>query len=141
MIPGVDFVGTVEASADPRFKAGDAVLLNGFGVGKSHWGGLSERARVNADWLIPLPAGLSAARAMALGTAGYTAMLCVIALERQGVAPAKGDIIVTGASGGVGGVAIIDFSPARISRRCFDRPAAGGRLSARTRCGGDYRPF
>ena len=106
MIPGIDFAGTVAASDDPRFKAGDRVLLNGFGVGESHWGGLSERARVKADWLIPLPARLSTAQAMALGTAGYTAMLCVMALERHGIAPDKGDIIVTGASGGVGGVAI-----------------------------------
>ncbi|MHB8884872.1 MAG: acrylyl-CoA reductase (NADPH) [Methylovirgula sp.] len=106
MIPGIDFAGTVATSADPRFKTGDRVLLNGFGVGESHWGGLSERARVKADWLIPMPAGLSTAQAMALGTAGYTAMLCVIALERHGIVPARGDIIVTGANGGVGGVAI-----------------------------------
>jgi acrylyl-CoA reductase (NADPH) len=107
MIPGVDFAGTVEVSTDSRFKPGDRVLLNGFGVGESHWGGLSQRACVKADWLIPLPETLSAEQAMALGTAGYTAMLCVIALERHGVSPDRGDIIVTGAGGGVGGVAIL----------------------------------
>jgi len=106
MIPGIDFAGIVTASRHPRFSVGDAVLLNGFGVGEGHWGGLAERARVNGDWLIPLPHGMSAARAMALGTAGYTAMLCVIALERHGVVPDRGPIIVTGAGGGVGGVAI-----------------------------------
>ncbi|ACK49584.1 quinone oxidoreductase, YhdH/YhfP family [Methylocella silvestris BL2] len=106
LVPGVDFTGVVEDSRDARFKAGDSVLLNGFGVGESHWGGLAGRARVSADWLIRLPERLSAARAMALGTAGYTAMLCVMALERQGVAPGAGEIIVTGAGGGVGGVAI-----------------------------------
>jgi len=106
LIPGIDFAGIVTASRHPRFSAGDAVLLNGFGVGEGHWGGLAERARVNGDWLIALPDGMSAARAMALGTAGYTAMLCVIALERQGVVPDRGPIIVTGAGGGVGGVAI-----------------------------------
>ncbi len=106
MVPGIDLVGVVVESANPRIRAGEQVLLNGYGVGELHWGGLAERARVKGDWLIPLPAGLSAAHAMALGTAGYTAMLCVIALERHGVTPAKGPIIVTGAGGGVGGVAI-----------------------------------
>jgi acrylyl-CoA reductase (NADPH) len=105
-VPGIDLVGTVEQSNDPRFVVGDAVLLNGFGIGEVHWGGLAQRARVQGDWLIPLPANLSAAHAMALGTAGYTAMLCVMALERQGVTPDQGEIIVTGANGGVGGVAI-----------------------------------
>jgi acrylyl-CoA reductase (NADPH) len=107
MVPGVDFAGIVEESSNPRFKAGDAVVLNGFGVGESHWGGLAEYARVKGDWLISLPNGINAARAMALGTAGYTAMLCVIALEREGATPDKGEIIVTGAGGGVGGVAIL----------------------------------
>ncbi|PNG25145.1 MDR family oxidoreductase [Methylocella silvestris] len=106
LVPGIDFAGVVEDSRDARFKPGDCVLLNGFGVGESHWGGLAGRARVSADWLIGLPEGLSAARAMALGTAGYTAMLCVMALERQGVTPRAGEIIVTGAGGGVGGIAI-----------------------------------
>jgi acrylyl-CoA reductase (NADPH) len=107
MVPGVDFAGVVEESSNPRFKAGDGVLLNGFGVGESHWGGLAEYSRVKGNWLIPLPEGISAAQAMALGTAGYTAMLCVMALQREGVTPDKGEIIVTGAGGGVGGVAIL----------------------------------
>ena len=106
MVPGIDFAGTVSASDDPRWKVGDAVILNGWGVGESHWGGLAEKARVNGDWLVRLPATLQAADAMALGTAGYTAMLCVLALERQGVKPGSGEILVTGATGGVGSVAV-----------------------------------
>ncbi len=103
---GIDFAGTVESSDDARFKPGDAVLLNGFGVGESHSGGLAQKARVKADWLVPLPAGLSARQAMAIGTAGYTAMLCVTALERHGVQAGDGEVLVTGATGGVGSVAV-----------------------------------
>jgi len=103
---GIDFAGTVSDSSNARFKPGDAVLLNGFGVGETHSGGLAQKARVKADWLLPIPAGLSARQAMAIGTAGYTAMLCVMALEKHGVAPGGGDVLVTGASGGVGTVAI-----------------------------------
>jgi len=106
---GIDFAGTVEASSDPRFKPGDAVLLNGWGVGETHSGGLAQKARVKADWLVSLPAGLTARQAMAIGTAGYTAMLCVMALDAHGVKPdssGKGDVLVTGANGGVGSVAI-----------------------------------
>lgn len=110
MVPGIDFSGVVEESSNPRFKPGDAVILNGFGVGEGHWGGLAGYARVKGDWLIPLPAGMSASHAMALGTAGYTAMLCVMALEKQGVTPGKGEILVTGAGGGVGGVALLILS-------------------------------
>ncbi|MFT3731362.1 MAG: MDR family oxidoreductase [Hyphomicrobium sp.] len=110
MVPGIDFAAVVEESSNPRFKAGDEVILNGFGVGEDHWGGLAEYARVKGDWLIPLPKGITPARAMALGTAGYTAMLCVMALEKQGVTPDKGEIIVTGAGGGVGGVALLILS-------------------------------
>ena len=106
MIPGIDFAGVVESSSNPEFKAGDAVLLNGWGVGETHLGGFAQKARVKGEWLVPLPAGLAAAQAMAIGTAGYTAMLCVMALERHGIAPAHGPAIVTGASGGVGSVAI-----------------------------------
>jgi acrylyl-CoA reductase (NADPH) len=106
MIPGIDLAGVVSASSNPRFKTGDRVVLNGFGIGETHWGGLAERARVKGEWLIHLPEGMSAAHAMALGTAGYTAMLCVMALQRQGLTPDKGSVIVTGAGGGVGGVAI-----------------------------------
>ena len=120
---GIDFAGTVETSDDARFKPGDAVLLNGFGVGESHSGGLAQKARVKADWLVPLPAGLSARQAMAIGTAGYTAMLCVMALEKHGVLPASGDVLVTGANGGVGTVAIT-----LLSRLGYRVVASTGRL-------------
>jgi len=106
MVPGIDLVGTVTDSDSERFQAGDQVLLNGFGVGEKHWGGLAEKASLKSDWLIKLPAGLSAKQAMAIGTAGYTAMLSVIALERHGITPDKGDVLVTGANGGVGSFAI-----------------------------------
>ena len=103
---GIDFAGTVSQSDDPRFKPGDEVLLNGWGVGESHSGGLAQKARVKADWLLPVPHGLSLKQTMAIGTAGYTAMLCVLALEKHGVAPGSGDVLVTGAAGGVGSVAV-----------------------------------
>ena len=106
IVAGIDAAGTVLQSADPRFSAGDKVVLNGWGVGETYWGGLAQRARFKADWLIPLPAGLSTRQAMAIGTAGYTAMLCCMALQEQGVDAAGGDVLVTGASGGVGSVAI-----------------------------------
>jgi acrylyl-CoA reductase (NADPH) len=106
MVPGVDLAGSVAASANPAYRIGDRVLLNGWGVGEHHWGGFAQLARVKGDWLIPLPAAFSVRQSMAIGTAGYTAMLCVIALERHGVAPASGEILVTGAAGGVGSVAI-----------------------------------
>lgn len=106
MVPGIDFAGVVQSSSDPRYREGDAVLLNGWGVGETHWGGLAQRARVKADWLVPLPGGFTAAQAMSLGTAGYTAMLCVMALQREGVEPAAGPVLVTGANGGVGTIAI-----------------------------------
>ncbi|MEQ3513971.1 MDR family oxidoreductase [Pseudoalteromonas sp. BZB3] len=107
MIPGIDLVGEVEQSDSDKFKIGDKVLLNGFGVGEVHCGGLAEKARLKSEWLIPLPESLSAKQATAIGTAGYTAMLCVLALEKQGVTPEKGDILVTGANGGVGSFAIV----------------------------------
>ena len=106
MIPGIDFAGVVESSSHKDFKAGDKVVLNGWGVGETHLGGYAQKARVKGDWLVRLPDGLSAAQAMAIGTAGYTAMLCVMALERHGATPAQGPVIVTGAAGGVGSVAI-----------------------------------
>ena len=106
MIPGIDFAGTVEQSSHPDFKAGDGVILNGWGTGEAHLGAYAERARVNGDWLVPLPQGLTAGHAMAIGTAGYTAMLSVMALERHGLRPSAGPAIVTGAAGGVGSVAI-----------------------------------
>jgi acrylyl-CoA reductase (NADPH) len=106
LVPGIDFAGTVEHSGNSSYKIGDKVLLNGWGVGESHWGGLAQLARVKADWLIPLPGALTARQAMAVGTAGYTAMLSVMALERHGVTPGDGEILVTGAAGGVGSVAV-----------------------------------
>ena len=105
-VPGIDLAGTVIASDSPTFKAGDEVLLTGWGVGERHWGGLAERARVKADWLLPRPTGLSLQQTMAIGTAGFTAMLAVLALEEQGITPERGEIIVTGAAGGVGSIAI-----------------------------------
>ena len=106
MIPGVDLTGTVISSDSPDFQLGDEVLLTGWGVGERHWGGFTQQARLKSEWLIPLPEGLDGLRAMAIGSAGLTAMLCVMALEDQGVTPDQGTVLVTGASGGVGGVAV-----------------------------------
>ena len=106
MIAGIDLAGTVESSAHPGWKAGDKVILNGWGLGETHLGAYAQRALVKGDWLVRLPASMSPREAMAIGTAGYTAMLSVLALERAGMAPARGSIIVTGAAGGVGSVAI-----------------------------------
>ncbi len=106
LVAGIDGAGVVETSSDPRWKTGDKVILNGWGVGESHWGCLAQRAKLKGDWLVPLPAALSTKQAMAIGTAGYTAMLCCLALERHGVSKGQGQILVTGASGGVGSVAI-----------------------------------
>ncbi|TXM68952.1 oxidoreductase [Methylobacterium sp. WL12] len=106
MIPGIDFSGVVEASDHPEYKPGDAVVLTGWGVGETHLGAYAEKARVKGDWLVPLPAGLSPEQTMAIGTAGYTAMLCLMALEAHGVTPKDGPALVTGASGGVGSVAV-----------------------------------
>jgi len=106
MVPGIDLAGTVITSHSEKFSVGDKVLLNGYGVGEGHWGAYAGHARLNADWLIPLPEGINAMQAMGVGTAGYTAMLCVMALERYGLTPKSGPIIVTGANGGVGTVAI-----------------------------------
>jgi len=105
MVPGIDLAGMVAHSTHPDYKAGDGVILNGWGGGETHWGGLAQKARVNGNWLVPLPAQFTPQQAMAIGTAGYTAMLCVLALERHGVTPAHGEIVVTGAAGGVGSVA------------------------------------
>ena len=106
MVPGIDFAGIVETSSHPQFKPGDEAVLNGWGLGETHPGGYAQRARVKGDWLIPLPAGITRAEAMAIGTAGYTAMLSVLALEAHDVTPEKGPVLVTGAAGGVGSVAI-----------------------------------
>ncbi|BAU74424.1 acrylyl-CoA reductase (NADPH) [Metapseudomonas furukawaii] len=122
MVPGIDLAGTVESSSHPDYKAGDAVLLNGWGVGETHWGGLAQKARLNGDWLIPLPSAFSARQAMAIGTAGYTAMLCLLALERHGLRPGQGDVLVTGANGGVGSFAI-----ALLARLGYRVVAATGR--------------
>jgi len=122
MVPGIDLAGTVEASADPAWQAGDQVVLNGWGVGEGHFGGLAERARVKGEWLVRIPPPLDARAAMAIGTAGYTAALCVLALERHGLRPADGEVLVTGAGGGVGSVAI-----ALLKARGFTVVASTGR--------------
>ncbi len=106
MIPGIDFAGVVTATSNPSYKVGDAVVLNGWGVGETHLGGYAQVARVKGEWLVPLPAAFTPARAMAIGTAGYTAMLCVLALEHNGITPDRGPVLVTGAAGGVGSVAV-----------------------------------
>ncbi|MBH0090972.1 oxidoreductase [Pseudoalteromonas arctica] len=123
MVPGIDLVGTVTNSTSDEFKSGDNVILNGFGVGEKHWGGLAQKAALNSDWLIPLPAGISPKQAMQIGTAGYTAMLSVIALEKQGITPESGEILVTGANGGVGSFAIY-----LLNQLGFNVTAATGRL-------------
>ena len=123
MIPGVDLAGVVTKSAHKDYKVGDAVVLGGWGVGESHHGGYAQVARVNGDWLVPLPAKFSAAEAMAIGVAGYTAMLCVMALEEQGVKPEQGEILVTGAAGGVGSVSV-----ALLSTLGFKVVASTGRM-------------
>ena len=124
MVPGIDFAGVVRDSSHADFKAGDKVILNGWGVGEKHWGGLSGQARVSGDWLIPQPAGMTARQAMVIGTAGYTAMLCVLALEERGVTPDSGEIIVTGAAGGVGSVATM-----LLAAKGFQVAAVTGRAS------------
>lgn len=106
MVPGIDLAGVVETSDHPGYAPGDKVVLNGWGVGEKHWGGLAERARLSGDWLVPLEPGFTLRQAAAIGTAGYTAMLCVMALERGGVTPDGGEVLVTGAAGGVGSVAV-----------------------------------
>lgn len=123
MVPGVDLAGTVQASSDPDFKPGDQVLLNGWGVGEGHWGGLAQLARLEGKWLIPLPDAFTASQAMAIGTAGYTAMLAVMALERNGLTPDKGEVLVTGANGGVG-----SFSIAILAKLGYRVVASTGRL-------------
>lgn len=105
-VPGIDFAGTVEASDDPRYRSGDKVILTGWRVGEVRWGGHAQKARVEADWLVPLPAGLTTRAAMAIGTAGLTSMLAILALEAHGLAPGQGPVLVTGAAGGVGSVAV-----------------------------------
>lgn len=124
MIPGIDGAGVVEESTHSSFSVGDRVILNGWGVGETHWGCLAQRARLRGDWLVPMPSGLDARQSMAIGTAGYTAMLCVMMLERQGVAPVDGEVLVTGAAGGVGSVAT-----SLLARRGYRVVASTGRAS------------
>tara|TARA_B100000686_G_C16721423_1_gene935180 strand:- start:150 stop:1139 length:990 start_codon:yes stop_codon:yes gene_type:complete len=123
MVPGIDFAGTVEESSNNNFKTGDKVILNGYGVGEKHWGGLSQKARVNGDWLVHMPKEFTSKQAMAIGTAGYTSMLCVLALENNNITPDKGEILVTGATGGVGSVAI-----SILSKLGYNICASSGRL-------------
>ncbi len=122
MVPGIDFAGIVAESRHPDFSVGNKVILNGWGVGERHWGGLAQKARVKGDWLIPLPDAITARQAMAIGTAGYTAMLCVLALEKAGVTPDGGEVVVTGAAGGVGSVAV-----SLLAARGYDVAAVTGR--------------
>ena len=122
MIPGIDFAGTVESSTHPDWRAGDKVILNGWGCGETHLGAYGEKARVNGNWLVRLPPAISAREAMAIGTAGYTAMLAVMALERHGLTPMSGPVVVTGAAGGVGSVAV-----AILRQRGFQVTASTGR--------------
>ncbi|SDE24153.1 acrylyl-CoA reductase (NADPH) [Belnapia rosea] len=131
MVPGIDFAGTVEQSSDPAYTVGDKVVLNGWGVGEARWGGLAGKARVKGDWLVPLQSPFTLRQAMAIGTAGYTAMLCVMALERHGVTPDGGEVLVTGAAGGVGSVAVALL--AKLGYRVAamtGRPEEAGYLSA-----------
>jgi len=121
-VPGIDFAGTVETSNDPRYAAGDKVVLTGWRVGEMHWGGYAQKARVKADWLVPLPSGLTTRQAMAVGTAGFTAMLAVMALQDHGMKPDQGPVLVTGAAGGVGSVAT-----AILSHLGFEVAAVTGR--------------
>ncbi len=107
MVPGIDLVGTVEESSDSRYQPGMAVVMTGWGVGEQYWGGFSQYARLKADWLVPLPEGMTAVRSMEVGTAGLTAMLCVLALEEGGVKPESGPVVVSGAAGGVGSIAVL----------------------------------
>jgi acrylyl-CoA reductase (NADPH) len=127
MVPGIDLAGVVSDSSHADWSKGDRVVLNGFGVGETHWGGFAQRARLSGDWLVPLPAEFTTAQAMAIGTAGYTASLCVDALVRHGVAPDQGEILVTGATGGVGSVAI-----ALLTKAGFTVAAATGKSSEAT---------
>ncbi|MBS1230406.1 MAG: quinone oxidoreductase, YhdH/YhfP family [Proteobacteria bacterium] len=124
LVPGIDFAGTVSESSNPAWRVGDRVILNGWGVGETHCGGLAQKARVKGEWLVALPKEFTARQAMAIGTAGYTAMLCVLALEKHGIKPADGEILVTGANGGVGSIAI-----ALLARLGYQVVASTGRVA------------
>ncbi|HEX3675158.1 MAG TPA: MDR family oxidoreductase [Rhizomicrobium sp.] len=148
MIPGIDLAGTVETSEHPGFKPGDKVLLNGYGLSESHYGGYAEYARVKGDWLVKLPKAFTAAEAMAIGTAGYTAMLCVLALEDAHVTPARGAVLVTGASGGVGSVAVailaklgfkVIASTGRVEEEAYLKELGAGEIVPRAELSGEPR--
>ena len=150
MIPGVDLAGSVEESSHPDFKPGDKVVLNGYGLSESHFGGYSELARVKGAWLVPLPKRFTSAQAMAIGTAGYTAMLCVLALEDAGVKPEKGPIVVTGAAGGVGSVAVsllaklgyrVIASTGRPQEEAYLKSLGASEIIARSELASDPRPL
>lgn len=150
MIPGIDLAGMVEASQDDRFKAGDRVLLNGFGLSETHFGGYAELARVKSEWLVPMPAAFTPDQAMAIGTAGYTAMLGVLALEDAGVTPQKGPVLVTGAAGGVGSVAVailsklgyhVIVSTGRTEETDWLRSLGASEIMPRSELSGDVRPL
>jgi acrylyl-CoA reductase (NADPH) len=150
LIPGIDFAGTVRQSSHPKWKAGDQVVLNGYGVGEGHHGGFSEMARVKGDWLVPVPKGWTPADCMSVGVAGYTAMLCVMALEEQGVKPSDGDILVTGAAGGVGTTAIVILaklgyrviaSTGRVSEEPFLKSLGAAGVVDRNEFNGPVKPL
>ncbi|HWD25698.1 MAG TPA: MDR family oxidoreductase [Rhizomicrobium sp.] len=150
MIPGIDFAGTVEESSHPGFKPGDKVLQNGFGLSETHYGGYAALARVKGDWLVPLPKEFTPAQAMAIGTAGYTAMLCVLAIEDAGVMPAKGPVLVTGANGGVGSVAVavlaklgyrVIASTGRPEEEAYLKELGAAEIIPRSELSGDPRPL
>jgi len=150
LVPGIDFAGTVISSSHADWKAGDKVILNGWGTGETHHGAYAVRSRVKGDWLVPLPAGISALDAMAVGTAGYTAMLCVMALERHGVTPGRGPVVVTGAAGGVGSVAIallsklgyhVIASTGRTSEEAYLKDLGAAEIISRDELSGPAKPL
>lgn len=150
LVPGIDFAGTVLSSDNPDWRKGDRVILNGWGVGETHYGAYAERARVKGDWLVPLPEGLTAHDAMAVGTAGYTAMLSVMALERHGIVPQRGPVVVTGAAGGVGSVAVailsklgyhVIASTGRASEETYLRDLGAAEIIARDELTGPAKPL
>jgi acrylyl-CoA reductase (NADPH) len=150
LVPGIDFAGTVIQSSHPDWKGGDKVVLNGWGVGETHYGAYAGHARVKGDWLVPLPEGLTVHQAMAVGTAGYTAMLCILALERHGITPARGPVVVTGAAGGVGSVAIsilarlgyhVVASTGRAAEETYLRDLGAAEIIARDELSGPAKPL
>lgn len=150
MIPGIDFAGTVETSSHADFKPGDKVILNGYGLSETHFGGYAEYARVKGDWLVPLPKAFTPAEAMAIGTAGYTAMLCVLSLEDAGITPDKGSVVVTGAAGGVGSVAVsllaklgyqVTASTGRTEEEAYLKSLGASEVIPRSELSGEPRPL